>query len=433
MLVTDRSSARSAPAVFVCRRDLLAAVRRASAAIDGRSRRDGRRAASSSDRAGRRRRRSCSSARVCCCAASGGFSRSTSGFTRGRCGHDGKRLVEPEVSGSPDAVAAFQRDLLARVRALPGCGPRGPDHRRADARRRLRDGPSARSGGSEPRPGNMRTVDPEYFRIMQPAPARRTHVLREQRHRDQRAGHWWCRESYGRLLLRRGESARAVSWTCDGATSALSASSRDVRYADVTRDPYPAFYLPSWPESDRVDLPRRRTAAGSAGKRSSKASGTPCEALDPDQPVEGITTIGQIVSQSTADRRFYAVTTGAFAAVALLLAIAGIFGVVSRTVSERRQELAIRVALGAEPRRLLRLVYGYGLVPGRMPGHVAGSGGGLHRVTAAAEVSSSRSPRPTPPPTPAQPSRCSRSPPLACYLPARRTLRVQPMAVLKSD
>jgi putative ABC transport system permease protein len=155
------------------------------------------------------------------------------------------------------------------------------------------------------------------------------------------------------------------------------------------------------------------------------------QALDPEQPVGGLTTIGEILSESTADRRFYALATGAFGVVALALAVAGVFGVVARTVTERRRELAIRVALGAEPRRLLRLVYGYGLLPAGL-GTIAGLAAAfvvsraleslLFEITphdaatyvaAAAVVLAVTS--------------------VACYLPARRTLRMQPMAVLKSD
>ena len=203
-----------------------------------------------------------------------------------------------------------------------------------------------------------------------------------------------------------------------------------MRYADVTRDPYPAFYLPSSQHPVElvclvVEPQPGALAAVVSGLRAA------VQAVDPDQPVEGLTTIRQLVSQSTADRRFYAVTTGAFASVALLLAIAGIFGVVSRTVSERRRELAIRVALGAEPRRLLRLVYGYGLFPA-----AAGTVAGL-----AAAYAGSRLLRgflfeiaPTDAATFAGAAVTVLAvTALACYLPARRTLRVQPMAVLKSD
>ena len=73
--------------------------------------------------------------------------------------------------------------------------------------------------------------------------------------------------------------------------------------------------------------------------------------------------MGEIVSRSTADRRFYAVTAGSFAAIALVLAMSGLFGVVSRSVTERRREFAICVALGADANRVIRLVLGGGLVP----------------------------------------------------------------------
>ena len=151
---------------------------------------------------------------------------------------------------------------------------------------------------------------------------------------------------------------------------------------------------------------------------SPKGSVTPCRPSIPEQPVEGITTIDQIVSQSTSDRRFYAVTTGAFAAVALALAIAGIFGVVSRTVSERRRELAIRVALGADPAPAPAARVWIRAVPGRRR-HGRRSGGGLRRVTAPAGLSvpdradrrrDLRRARPSPClPSPRSPATCPRA------------------------
>ncbi len=79
-------------------------------------------------------------------------------------------------------------------------------------------------------------------------------------------------------------------------------------------------------------------------------------ALDRDQPVTNVRSMQEIISQSVAQNRFDMLLLLVFAAVAVMLATIGIFGVLSYLVSQRTSELGIRVALGASPRRLLALV-----------------------------------------------------------------------------
>jgi ABC-type antimicrobial peptide transport system permease subunit len=74
-------------------------------------------------------------------------------------------------------------------------------------------------------------------------------------------------------------------------------------------------------------------------------------------------TVGEIMSGSVSARRFYTVSTMSFAMVALALTMVGIGIIVSRSVVERRRELAIRSALGATSRSLVRVVVAQGLMP----------------------------------------------------------------------
>lgn len=84
--------------------------------------------------------------------------------------------------------------------------------------------------------------------------------------------------------------------------------------------------------------------------------------IDKDIPLADIRTMSELVSESVASRRFNMMLLGLFAAVALLLAAIGIFGVISHSVTQRTHEVGIRIALGAQTGNVLRLIVGQGMM-----------------------------------------------------------------------
>jgi putative ABC transport system permease protein len=154
-------------------------------------------------------------------------------------------------------------------------------------------------------------------------------------------------------------------------------------------------------------------------------------AVDPDQPISAVRTMDEIVDLDVADRHQQMVLLGAFAALALLLASIGLYGVLSFAVTQRSRELGLRIALGASAGSVMRMVVRRGLsltaiglaiglalawagtramenllygVGAADPGTFGAVVGLLGAIALA-----------------------------ACYLPARRAARLDPIAVLRAD
>jgi putative ABC transport system permease protein len=84
--------------------------------------------------------------------------------------------------------------------------------------------------------------------------------------------------------------------------------------------------------------------------------------VDPSQPVSHVLTLDQVLDEEVADRRVEAMLLGTLAALALILACVGIYGVMTYTVTQRTQEIGVRVALGANASSVFRTVAGHGLL-----------------------------------------------------------------------
>jgi putative ABC transport system permease protein len=154
-------------------------------------------------------------------------------------------------------------------------------------------------------------------------------------------------------------------------------------------------------------------------------------AIDKDQPVTAIRTVNEVIASTTAPRRFNTLLLAIFAAVALALAVTGVYSVISYSVTQRTQEVGVRMALGARPGDVIRLILKQGLAL-TLIGVAAGVLGALAAARAMSRLLYGVTA--TDPATFAAISLLLAIVALlACYLPARRATKVDPLVALRSD
>jgi putative ABC transport system permease protein len=203
----------------------------------------------------------------------------------------------------------------------------------------------------------------------------------------------------------------------------------DVRYDSLDREAVPEMYYPDalFPQTTmnlivRSPLdPRDLTTA----VRESVLG------IEPDTIITDVQTMEQVLRSSVARRRFAAVILTVFSITAFVLAVVGVFGVMAFSVSQRRQELGIRLALGAQPAQVLRSVFIHSFV-------LVGTGivAGLALAWAGSRLLSAflYGIEPTDPAT--YVTACLlllAASTTACYLPARHAATTEPMSVLRNE
>jgi predicted permease len=346
--------------------------------------------------------------------------------------------------GEPARRAAFYEQVLARVKALPGVEAAGyttavPLTRKGGANGLSIEGKD--NGPTSTWNANHRQVTPEYFRAIGQS-------LREGRDFDGRddagapavaavneamARAFWPGESAMGKRFKIGPPDAPEPWITVVAVVA------DVRQMGADAPVKPELYVPyrqaapHWPKPPySFFTPRDLVVRTSVDPQSLVAAvrGAIRE-VDPYQPVSGVRTMDEVLGVETAQRRTGMILLTAFASLALLLAALGIYGVLAFFVVQHTREIGVRLALGARPADVLRLVVGRG-----MKLTLLGVGLGLAASFAVARLLTSLlyGVSPGDPATyilVAVLLACVAL--LACLIPARRATKVDPMVALRYE
>ena len=218
-------------------------------------------------------------------------------------------------------------------------------------------------------------------------------------------------------------SSSATAWTTIVGVVA------DARTETLTGEDVPQIYACAYQK------PAKHLAIFLRGPRdtSSTAEGVRAavQSVDPSLPVFGAALLTDTVSASLDARRFATEMVGVFALTALMLAALGIYGVVSYAVVERTQEIGIRIVLGARQHTIMRLIVGHGLTLttiGALAGLVFAAI--VARLMAVAMPGIRQS---DPVMFTAVAATLIAVACCACYIPARRALRIDPIAASKGD
>ena len=258
--------------------------------------------------------------------------------------------------------AAFVQSLLERVKSLPGVTAAGISNMlplAGEGHNNLLS-VEGRNAPMMDRPiADIRYVNPEYFRAMG-IPLRAGRIFSEA-DRERKlalvsaltaARLWPGEDPIGKRFRQGGDESPLLE---------VVGVVGDVRGVSLNKAPSLTVYMPYWQTFFGGASLAVRTAMDP--RAASSAIRTAIRQIDPELPIPAFRTMEDIVAESVAQRRFQMNLVLLFAAAAMLLASLGIYGVVSHSVAQRTNEMGVRMALGARPAAIRRMVLRQSLLP----------------------------------------------------------------------
>ena len=265
-----------------------------------------------------------------------------------------------------DRQAQQLQEISALVRQLPGVTDvAAADHGVLNGMRYVHSGLQLENVSGEALPDQHvleRYVSPDYFRILG-VPLVRGRQFNERDARNTTKviviNESMARKFWGTVDVLGRHVNIAVHGKGSGWNEIVGVAA-DVRDLDIQSSAEPEFFLAlsQWTVESYHLLVRTERDPDALAAVISRRLG----ARFPDQPMTHATTLRRTISESIGDQRLYTVLLGIFAAIGVSLALLGIYGVISYSVNRRTQEIGVRVALGARPADVLRMVIRQGLV-----------------------------------------------------------------------
>ena len=335
--------------------------------------------------------------------------------------------LPPQSYSDPAARLHFYNALLDRIRALPGVRAAGWVGGLPLEGETHVTGIDVPPGGPWHYPANFRSASPDYFAAIG-IPLLRGRIFNEgDRGRnvvvvsESVAKHFWPgQDPIGRTCL--------TFWGPKKAEEVIGVVG-DVRTVKLEAPPAMMAYVPDWfraPQSAGIAV---RASGDERGLASAVRQAI--HATDPEVPIVALRSMPELVSESVAPRRFQMLLALLFAGSALFLASLGTYGVIAYSVEQRRRELGIRAALGAQFSDLRRMVLRQGMTPA-VAGLVAGVGAAVLSGRLIESLLFGVSPL-DPPTLAVVVCVVFMVSVAACYLPARRATRVDPMVALRYE